>query len=29
MTMENLIFTFGKLEEEAGIKGAAALVMNK
>lgn len=28
-TMENLIFTFGKLEEEAGIKGAAALVMNK
>lgn len=29
MTMENLILTFGKLEEEAGIKGAAALVMNK
>ena len=29
MAMENLIFTFGKLEEEAGIKGAAALVMNK
>lgn len=29
MTMEDLIFTFGKLEEEAGIKGAAALVMNK
>lgn len=29
MTMENLIFTFDKLEEEAGIKGAAALVMNK
>lgn len=29
MTMENLIFTFGELEEEAGIKGAAALVMNK
>ena len=29
MTMENLIFTFGKFEEEAGIKGAAALVMNK
>lgn len=29
MTMENLIFTFGKLEEEAGIKGAVALVMNK
>ena len=29
MTMENLIFTSGKLEEEAGIKGAAALVMNK
>ena len=29
MTMENLIFTFCKLEEEAGIKGAAALVMNK
>ena len=29
MTMENLIFAFGKLEEEAGIKGAAALVMNK
>lgn len=29
MTMENVIFTFGKLEEEAGIKGAAALVMNK
>ena len=29
MTMENLIFTFGKLEEEAGIKGGAALVMNK
>lgn len=29
MTMENLIFTFGKLEEEAGIKGAAALIMNK
>ena len=29
MTMENLIFTFRKLEEEAGIKGAAALVMNK
>jgi glucokinase len=29
MTMENMIFTFGKLEEEAGIKGAAALVMNK
>lgn len=29
MTMENLVFTFGELEEEAGIKGAAALVMNK
>ena len=29
MTMENLIITFGKLEEVAGIKGAAALVMNK
>lgn len=29
MTMENLIITFGELEEEAGIKGAAALVMNK
>ena len=29
MTMENLIFTFGELKEAAGIKGAAALVMNK
>lgn len=28
MTMEDLIFTFGELEEEAGIKGAAALAMN-
>lgn len=29
MTLENVIFKFGELEEEAGIKGAAALVMNK
>lgn len=29
MTMENLKFAFGELNEEAGIKGAAALVMNK
>lgn len=27
MTMENLKFAFGELKEEAGIKGAAALVM--
>lgn len=29
MTMENLKFAFGELNEEAGIKGAAALVMNE
>ena len=29
MTLENVVFKFGELEEEAGIKGAAALVMNK
>ena len=29
MTMENLKFAFGELDEEAGIKGAAALVINK
>lgn len=29
MTLENIVFKFGELEEEAGIKGAAALVMNK
>lgn len=27
--MENLKFAFGELNEEAGIKGAAALVMNE
>ena len=29
MPLENVVFKFGELEEEAGIKGAAALVMNK
>lgn len=29
MTLENITFKFGELEEEAGIKGAAALVMNQ
>ena len=29
MTMENLKISFGELNEEAGIKGAAALVMKK
>lgn len=29
MTLDNIVFKFGELEEEAGIKGAAALVMNK
>lgn len=29
MTMENLKISFGELNEEAGIKGAAALVIKK
>ena len=29
LTLENLVFSFGELEEEAGIKGAIALVIEK